>query len=395
MYNKIKGYMTNNVIGNAVSLILAIVFFLFISNFQLVKQNFDGFIKIISPFILGYGIAYILNSPINWFDNTIFKKLNKKYSKGLSILSTYITFFVLVFAIAFAILPQTTETLMTILESVPSFVETMTKTITDFLNNHDFDQAIVGEFHALLQSVSQIITNFAINLVSQILTASISFGTILINIITALIASIYMQLSKEKLIFQIKKLIYAIFDVKFADRLLVIGNRTNKIFTGFLVGKMIDSVIIALITFIFMLFLYPPFAVLIAVIIGITNMIPFFGPFIGAIPCAFILLMVSPMSTLIFIGFIIILQQVDGNIIGPKILGDSTGLSAFWVLVSIIVGNGLFGLIGMLIGVPTFAVLYSILSELVRDKLKVRNIEVDNENNIIDSEKARKKDYRL
>ncbi len=230
-------------------------------------------------------------------------------------------------------------------------------------------------------------TNFVIDTIPSLLDFSISIGATVFNILTALIASLYMLFGKERLIFQVKKLLFAYIPYKRADRIMVIARRSNRIFSGFIVGKMIDSIIIGIICFIGMLFIHQPFAVLIAVIIGVTNMIPFFGPFIGAIPCAFILLLVNPMTTIIFVIFIIILQQIDGNIIGPKILGDSTGLSAIWVLVAIIIGNGLFGIVGMLIGVPTFAVVYSIVSDNIKSKLKEKTIDTDNKSYTIKIDK--------
>lgn len=375
MINKIKSYITNNVIGNALSLILAIIFFLFVANFDTVKLMVMNFTSIISPFLVGFGLAFILNGPINYISEKVFYKT--KYKKGLSIVTTYILFFLIMIALCLAIIPQTVDTLRTILDGVPSFVESANILITDFLSTHDIDQSIMQEIYSLWQMLSSYITNIATTIISQVLSASISIGGIIVNLLTALIASIYMHISKDVLILQTKKIMYAFIEESYAKKIIEVGALSNKIFSKFLIGKTLDSAIIGIICFIAMLFIHPPFALIIAVIIGVTNMIPFFGPFIGAIPCSFILLMVSPMTTLIFIGFIIVLQQVDGNIIGPKILGDSTGLSAFWVLVSIIVGNGLFGIMGMLIGVPTFAVIYIVVGEVVRKRLNDKNINID------------------
>lgn len=384
MYNKFKEYMTSSVVGNAVSLIIAIVFFIFASNFHSLTIYLGYFINIVSPFLYGFGLAFILNKPAMWFEHKIFYKLSPKKAKNLSIFLTYTYFFIIIFALFVAIIPQTAETLLSIIDNVPTFIENITKTISNFLNQFDIDAEMSSELNAMWGSVTQLINVIDANLVSKILSASFSIGSIIINMITALISSIYMLISKDSLCFQLKKVIFAFMETKHAERVLEIGARVDKIFSSFLVGKMLDSVIIGCICFIAMLFIYSPFALLIAVVIGVTNMIPYFGPFIGAFPCGVILLMVSPMTTVVFVVFIIILQQIDGNIIGPKILGESTGLSAFWVLVSIIIGGGLFGIIGMLIGVPTFAVIYSLVSEGLVERLKVKNIAIDAENfNII------------
>ena len=183
---------------------------------------------------------------------------------------------------------------------------------------------------------------------------------------------------------QFKKATYAFFSKEKADRMVEIANRSNNIFSGFIVGKMLDSLIIGILCFIGMLFINHDYTVLIAVIVGVTNMIPFFGPFIGAIPCLFILLMVDPMSAALFAVFVFLLQQFDGNILGPKILGDSLGLSPIWILAGILIGNGLFGIVGMLIGVPTFAVLYNIVSETITHRLQEKGMSANYSENKIE-----------
>ena len=185
---------------------------------------------------------------------------------------------------------------------------------------------------------------------------------------------------------QFKKATYAFCSKPRADRIVELTRRTSDIFSGFIIGKLIDSIIIGLICFVGMLFINKDYTVLIAVIVGVTNMIPFFGPFIGAIPSIFILLMVSPVSAAIFAVFVFLLQQFDGNILGPKSLGDSLWLSPIWVLAGILIGNGLFGLLGMLIGVPTFAVLYNIVSETIADRLTEKGYMAGKYENNIDFE---------
>ena len=174
-----------------------------------------------------------------------------------------------------------------------------------------------------------------------------------------------------------RKVIYAFLPMEKARRTLTVCRNANRVFNGFIYGKLIDSAIIGVLCFILMSLFKMPFALLISVVVGVTNVIPFFGPFIGAIPSVMILLMVDPIVAIEFGVLILILQQFDGNILGPKILGDSTGLSAIWVLVAIIVGGGLFGFVGMVIGVPTFAVLYSLTSDLLARRLKAKGIDKD------------------
>lgn len=176
---------------------------------------------------------------------------------------------------------------------------------------------------------------------------------------------------------QLKKLIYAVAPTEKASWFLRVCSQANNVFVGFINGKLIDSAIIGVLCFLLSSLLQVPYAILVSVIIGVTNIIPFFGPIIGAVPCLMILLIVDPLGALKFGILIIVLQQFDGNVLGPKILGDSTGLSAIWVLVAIVVGGGLFGFAGMLLGVPTFAVLYALVREWANHRLEKKGIDGD------------------
>ena len=189
-----------------------------------------------------------------------------------------------------------------------------------------------------------------------------------------IILSVYLLASKELFYAHAKKLGYALFPKRVMDKLLEITHTSNNIFTGFIVGKIVDSTIIGVLCFIVMALFNWPYAMLISVIVGVTNVIPYFGPFIGAIPSILLLLIIDPRTAVMFGIFILILQQLDGNIIGPKILGDSTGLSAFWVVFSITLFSAIMGPIGMLIGVPTFAVIYSLIRDFAEWRLKTKNM---------------------
>lgn len=188
-----------------------------------------------------------------------------------------------------------------------------------------------------------------------------------------------MLFGKETFAAQIKKMLYAGMQVERANMVLHITRKSNEIFGGFIIGKIIDSAIIGVLCFIGITILDMPYILLVSVIVGVTNVIPFFGPYIGAIPSTILIALADPLKGLYFLIFIIALQQLDGNVIGPKILGNSTGLSAFWVVFSILLGGGLFGFIGMIIGVPTFAVIYYIVKMVVEEKLKKKKLPPDTE----------------
>lgn len=174
-----------------------------------------------------------------------------------------------------------------------------------------------------------------------------------------------MLCARKKALRSDEKIIFALFPARAANQVIQVFHTTNEIFGGFIKGKLLDSLIIGIICYIVLCIIKMPYTLLVSVIVGVTNIIPFFGPFIGAIPSAFLILLVDPLYAIYFVIFVVILQQIDGNIIGPKILGDSTGLSSFWVMFAILVGSGLFGVMGMLLGCPVFAVIYYIVQKIV------------------------------
>ena len=209
----------------------------------------------------------------------------------------------------------------------------------------------------------------------QIVASIGSVASNFVAIFTSIAASIYMLADKDHLLHQLRTLAHAFLPEKVAENTLRICHYANVNFTSFFIGKIIDSAIIGVITFVAMTILRLDFAVLISVFIGITNIIPVFGPFIGAIPSIFILLLVNPIQAAIFCVLILIIQQLDGNFIGPKILGSSIGISALWILFSIVVGGDLFGIVGMVVGVPVFATLYGLAQEFVHYLLDRRGID--------------------
>ena len=195
-----------------------------------------------------------------------------------------------------------------------------------------------------------------------------------LNFLIGLIVSVYLLFSKEQYSAQCKKMTYAFLKTNHANMLLHLTKKSNEIFGGFIIGKIIDSAIIGVLCFIGLSLIKMPYTLLVSVIVGVTNVIPFFGPYIGAIPSAFLILLSDPKKGLYFIIFILVLQQIDGNVIGPKILGNSTGLSPFWVVFSILIGGGMFGFVGMIMGVPTFAVIYYIISMITSQRLERKNL---------------------
>lgn len=364
-----------------------------------ISVSFDKFNDIMSPVYYGLIFAYIANPLMVFFENKILKFKKKErpvLKRTLSLIFTYLVILSIIAAFFMLLLPQVissyndlyTKTEALIKNSIPKldeFLKTLNINYTEYPNLKE-----VLESEAITDTIKSFLDFFQNSLKSiygwfQDNFKNI-FGTMsqiidgIFDIIIGLIFSVYFLASKEKLCAQLKKCVRALLSDKQYKSFFVFLKDTDKKFGGFMVGKLLDSLIIGVITFVVLAIIGMPYYPLVSAIICVTNVIPFIGPFIGAIPCAFIILIESPVYCLIFVVFIILLQQLDGNYIGPKILGDAIGISSLWILFAITVLGGYFGLFGMLIGAPLFAVLYSLLKTLVENKLKSRDLPHETEN---------------
>ncbi len=352
-------------------------------------------LSVLTPLISGLIIAYILNPVMRFLENRcFFPLLNKiknekirnfpKANRIIRIISAFITlilFIAVIYALVMLLIPQMFVSIKSILRKASDF----------FLNINDYyDKVLVGQprleeilkqysvdlsqlfYTKVLPYFEDLISNTSTSLVGSI----ISIFKSLINFIIGIIIALHLLIDKEKYCAQAKKVLYAFLKRERANNFINNLRYSDKIFGGFISAKVIDSIIIGILCYIGMLVLKLPYPILIAVVVGITNVIPYFGPFIGAIPSAFFILMVDPKKCLIFLIFVIVLQQFDGNILGPKILGDSTGLNSFWVIFAITVFSGLFGVVGMFIGVPAFAVIYAATKTLINTRLEIKHMPV-------------------
>ena len=380
MQRNVKNYFTKSTISNIITVCTAVLLYLGISNFEMVKAIAGKIYGVLSPFVIAFVIAFLLNTPMKWFEANFFKDKKGDSVKGSRVLAIFCTYVVTALAITVLIVlvaPQVRDSIVSVVGTIPEYVKQVTQFMEYLSAEFHLNPQVTASLTETMDSAFKSMGAMALNLIPQIFTASVSIGSLIIDLFMAIIASIYMLATKERLIFQLKKILYSFLKKSKANRIVEIGGRTNLMFSKFINGKIIDSIIIGILCFIGSLFIYAPYALLLGVIVGVTNIIPFFGPFIGAIPSIIILLMVSPFDALIFALFILALQQFDGNILGPKILGDSTGLAPIWVLVAITIGGGLFGFVGMVAGVPTFAVIYSLISENMDKRLAEKNIDVD------------------
>ena len=371
---KKKWYILDgNHIQLLIVLLVAILFYVGLNHFDVVTVRIDKFMGVLSPFIVGFAIAYLLNTPMCFFERKLFA--NSKYKRVLSILLVYVLAFAVVAILLGLIIPQVVQSVKDLASNMQFYLDGLNQLVQNLTEQFDLDSeginTALGDFQSMMSNVSAKVAQA----LPQIVDVGFAIGSGVITGITAIISSIYMLAGKGRLVPQLKRLLYAILPKRRSDRLLQICGHANEVFVGFINGKIIDSAIIGVLCFILCAIFRIPYPMLVSVTVGVTNVIPFFGPIIGAIPCLFILVIVDPWAALRFFALVIGLQQFDGNILGPKILGDSTGLSAIWVLVSIVTCGGLFGFPGMILGVPTFAVLYALVREWVNNRLRAKKID--------------------
>jgi predicted PurR-regulated permease PerM len=349
------------------------------SEFNSFKVKISKSLAVLNPFIIGFTIAYLLNFFLKFYEEKIldlkfFKNLKPKSKRGLGLLFTYTTVFLLLYLFFVFVFPQLTASIVGLANDIPRYINDISKSLDNFMNNLNINDEYINIAVEKWNDFVNYTIKFITDLIPMIGNLLKSIASSIWNIILGLIISIYMLIDKEKFFALSKKVTCSLFSKSTADKVFELTHRSNNIFGKFLSGKILDSFIIGILTFIVLSIFKMPYTVLVSFIIGITNIIPFFGPFIGAIPSFFIILFVSPIKSLWFLLIILIIQQIDGNIIGPKILGDSLGISAFWILFSLLVTGKLFGLVGMVIGVPLFTLIYSIIKDIVEGRLKKKGL---------------------
>lgn len=353
-----------------------------------------GFIQtlftIMMPFIYGVAIAYIMNPIVKFFENKVFNKLlkkiknkkkkdRKKLLRVLSLCTSTIIFFGLLITSVSFLIPELLKSVEMLILNINTYLSNSKELLIKLFGGSDavieFINDNYGRFSEFMnESFNQGLFDNMMTTISNSIFGTLKF---LYNLIIGYIIAIYILFDKEKFKAQSKKLLYTIFSYDKVNIILENTRYTDKVFGGFFAGKLLDSLIIGIICFLCMLAMRMPYSLIVSVIVGVTNIIPYFGPFIGAIPSAFLIFLVSPGKSLLFIIFIFVLQQIDGNIIGPKILGSKTGLSSFWVLFSLLIFGGLFGMVGMILGVPLFSILYSFINGVLKRRLKEKKLPED------------------
>ena len=381
----IKPYLYGMLAGfGAIS--LSIIFFFLIYRFQGFGDAISKLTDILMPFIYGAVIAYLLKPVCNCVENFLRRILPEKMGSAANMLAVAFSLLfglLVVYALFMMIVPQ-------LITSVTTLYYTARNNLNDFVDwashqeiiasNEKLLDFIETSYDNLQDTLDNLVRTKLVPSMQSILSGAalgvMSIVTFLKNIVIGLIVSVYLLASRKKFGQQGKLILYSLIKPRWADLILEEICYADKMFGGFIIGKILDSAIIGVLCYIACLILKFPSALLVSVIIGVTNVIPFFGPFIGAIPATLLILIQNPIKALWFILFILVLQQVDGNIIGPKILGNTTGLSSFWVLFAILLFGGLWGFVGMIIGVPLFAVIYDVLKKFVFHGLR-RNEEME------------------
>ena len=349
-------------------------------------------ISILAPVLYGFAMAYLLSPVVNWFEQIIFrydKKANLgkaerlgKWLRAISILLTWLVVLALLYALLQVLLPELYKSVKQLAANAKSYYQIIVSWVQRLLeNNPEFARTAEELFYEYYQdALTWVNDKVAPQLEAAVLALTggvLGIMVFLKNLLIGVIVSIYLLATKESFAAGGCKLCYTFLPEERAAWLIRGAKATDRIFSGFVRGKLLDSLIIGILCFIFSNIFQFPYAPLVSVVVGVTNVIPFFGPFLGAIPSAFLILLDSPIKCLYFIVFIVALQQFDGNILGPKILGDSTGLSSFWVIVAILVGGGLWGVPGMFFGVPIFACVYTGIRAYSAYRLKKKGLPTD------------------
>ena len=376
-----------------VVIIVAIVCYQLAENWNQVTDFASIVVSALRPIIMGLIFAYVLNPLLNIYEKFIFKKFygmffkkNKKmaskFSRGSAIILAVLTALAIVTGLMVLIIPELYVNINRLVTSLPTYIENginylttlsekypeIVTPIVEYLENTT-DDLLTWARTMLLPNANQFITNLSIGIYGTFMT--------LLDIVIGVIVAVYVLGSKEKYAAGARKYIYAMFKPENAQKVVELANYTDDRFGGFLVGKILDSAIIGVLSFIVFSIFDIPYTLLVSVIVGVTNVIPFFGPFLGAIPSGVLILLVNPAKALIFAVLILAIQQLDGNVIGPKILGDRTGLDSFMVIFAILISGGLFGIPGMIVGVPVFATVSGIVKSVCNKRLENKNLPVE------------------
>ncbi len=354
----------------------AAVFIAVLLNLNRVTGVIRTVLSLFVPFYIGFAIAYLLNPIMKFWEDKVLRKVKKPQTKRtLAMVITYALFLVVVGGALAYLLPRLVTSLTKLANEIPGYYNAFMKNTTEFIEAHPDINEVYQRYSAQIQDAIGKLVNYLTGYLSALLpkvaNATLQVGSTLINIFVGIVISIYLLIDKEKLIAQCKKVLNFIFKKERRyQKVLTVGKVTHEKTLNYITGRLLDSLIVAVITYLFMAIFRVPYALLSALSVGIFNTIPYFGSWLGAIPPTLIVLITKPSVLIPYLIFIILLEQLDGNVIGPKIQGKQLGLSALWIIFAIFLFGGIFGFLGMVLGVPFFAVIYYFVNAAINDGLE-------------------------
>lgn len=358
--------------------LIGVVSFWLLNNLSIIVNILKVLFDVLKPFIIGAVLAFILNIPMKKIETILKKKINNKDGlvRVLSIIISVVLLILVLLVVSLLIIPKLVDNLTMLIENIPTLVNNFQNFILDLLNKYPDIQEKIKETLFTSKSVSDL----ASNVLNYLLNGAVLFISGLVNgvitIFTAIIFSVYILSQKEYLIRACKKVIYSITSKKKALKVINLASLSNNVFTKFISGQCLESVILAVLMFIALSIFRLPYASLIAVLTGITSLIPVFGAFLAAIIGFILISITNPLKSVVFIIVFVVIQQIEGNFIYPKVVGKSVGLLPMWALLAVTVGGNLFGIPGMIIGLPITSILYSIIKEIINNQLKKKHIEI-------------------
>lgn len=374
----IRPYLAMGLTAFIVIIASIFVFFL-IYRYHGLNANFHRLLGILQPVLIGMVFAYLINPVVKFEEKYLFPLLKKRIKKeikakkaarSLSVIGAIVFVLVIVIVLLNMVIPELYSSIERMVTQLPRQVESFMAWAENYVSS---ESELSNYLEQGLNKGLEYFENWAKtdflpqtrDMLTSVTSGVISIVRLFLNIIIGIIISVYVLISKEVFVGQAKKIVYALLPADKGNVVIDTVRKGNEIFGGFISGKILDSAIIGVLCFLGLYILKMPYVMLVSVIVGVTNVVPFFGPYIGAVPSTILIMLANPIQGLYFVIFILVLQQLDGNVIGPRILGESTGLSSFWVVFAILVGGGLFGFLGMVMGVPVFATLYYIIQKLI------------------------------
>ena len=340
------------------------------------------FLAIFTPLIIGLVMAYILNPIVKVFENKVFKKIRKdNIRRDLSIAATIILFVALIGAVIGYLIPQLLESILSLITNAPKYLDQSVEFLSKWINNPDIDYSKMTEY--LLKILNENVLPNVTGMLNSLGNGILGFLRAIFNFVIGLVFAVYILSNTKNMSKSSKKILYAFFNDKKVDKFIKKVKHINDIFINFMIGKLADSFCFVFVcTLIFTIVFGYPYPLLIAFMIGVTDLIPYFGPYLGSIPAALLILLVDPVKAVIFVIFMVVLQQIDANLVTPRIQSKATGLPSFWVLFAILVFGGLFKVVGLLIAVPCFTIIYELVVDYIEEKSAAKKEEENTEKTI-------------